>query len=163
VARVSHGTRARDGGVIPGSLRRENKFVSRQISALDAFTSPTYPFVLALPVPSTLPPSPRTPLSPLFFSSPLRYLRAPLPPVSLSLSLSLSRSFLQPQSFPFSYLVLFIPGEKPPATTVGFSDGPSTSFASPASSPSLSRSARSFLIVSLALPPYQFFVLPNTS
>jgi len=92
--------------------------VSRQISALDAFTSPTYPFVLT-------PPSPH-PFITISFFFPFLSLRT-----SLVYSFSLS-FFLQPQSFPFSYLVLFIPGEKPPATSVGFTDGPSTSFASPA-------------------------------
>lgn len=91
------------------------------------------------------------------FSSPLISSRTSL---ARSLARSVSLFFLQPQSFPFSYLVLFIPGEKPPATSVGFTDGPSTSFASPAFSvppsfrllflPSRSRSLRisslSFLI-----------------
>lgn len=88
--------------------------MSRQISALDAFTSPTYPFVL-------IPPSPH-PFITISFSSSL---------LSLRTSLARSLFFLPPQSFPFSYLVFFIPGEKPPATSVGFTDGPSTSFASP--------------------------------
>jgi len=92
--------------------------VSRQISALDAFTSPTYPFVLT-------PPSSHPFITISFF-----FLFLSLH-TSLVYSFSLS-FFLQPQSFPFSYLVLFIPGEKPPATSVGFTDGPSTSFASPA-------------------------------
>lgn len=99
--------------------------MSRQISALDAFISPTYPFVLAPPDPFPLRPSLLTPLS-LSRSLFLWYRRTP---PSLTHSVSL---FLQPQSFPFSYLVLFIPGEKPPATSIGFTDGPSTSFASPA-------------------------------
>lgn len=99
--------------------------MSRQISALDAFISPTYPFVLA-PPPPTLSPPPFSshPFITISFSFPLIS-----PHTSLTHSVSL---FLQPQSFPFSYLVLFIPGEKPPATSIGFTDGPSTSFASPA-------------------------------
>lgn len=104
--------------------------MSRQISALDAFISPTYPFVLATP--DLLPLRPSHPFITISFSFPL-----------ISSYTSLAHSvflFLQPQSFPFSYLVLFIPGEKPPATSIGFTDGPSTSFASPAFSiPSLLR------------------------
>lgn len=86
--------RARDGGVIPSFFRRENKFVSRQISALDAFTSPTYPFVL-------IPPSPH-PFITISFSFSLLSL-------CTSLAYSFSLSFFTATVFSFLLSSLLYP------------------------------------------------------